>query len=175
MTRVGLRQLGAEALQPRGVALVQPGPRRLRQRGVGDLAHEAVAEADRAAVAAHEQVAHDQALAGLLELGSRDAVGERVHLAHLERVPHDRAQRQHRALRRLEPVQAGGEQRVQRGWKRLRRCAALAEPGDELLEEERVAAGRRGDPLALGRGQVSAARSRRAARPLPRARAGRAR
>ena len=45
---------------------------------------------------------------------------------------------------------------MQRGWKRLRRCAALAEPGDELLEEERVAAGRRGDPLALGRGQVSA-------------------
>ena len=153
--RVGLRQLGAEALQPRGVALVQAGPRRLRQRRVGDLAHEAVAEADRRAVAAHEQVAHDQALAGLLELGARDAVGERVHLAHLERVPHDRAEREHGALRRLEPVQAGGEQRVQRGWKRLRRCAALAEPGDELLEEERVAAGRRGDPLALGRGQAS--------------------
>ena len=154
--RIGLRQLGAEALQPRGVALVQAGPCRLRQRRVGDLAHEAVAEADGRPLAAHEQVAHDQALAGLLELGARDAVGERVHLARLEHLPHDRAQRQHRALRRLEPVQAGGEQRVQRGWKRLRLCAALAEPGDELLEEERVAAGRRGDPLALGRGQASA-------------------
>ena len=119
----------ATRTQPRGPARARSAAHRLRAGG-----------------GAHEQIAPHQAVAGLLDLGARDAVREGVHRSDLERVARDRAQRQRRALGGVKPIQTGREQRVQRGRERVGRGLLLVEVGDQLLEEERVAAGRGGDP-----------------------------
>ena len=101
-----------------------------------------MAEAQPRALPGDEQVAPHELLARLLELGARDPVGQRVHGRRLERVARDRAERQGGAFGGVEPVQARGEQRVQRRRQRRGLGARLLEEGDELLEEQRVAAGR---------------------------------
>ena len=160
--RVGLRDLAAEAVQPVRMPLVQSRARRLRQRRVGDVADQRVPEAQRAGSwPADEQVALQQPLARVLDLRAGDAGGERVHRAGDERVARYRAERERGALGRVEPVEPCGEERVERGRERVRR-AALGDVGDELLEEERIAAGRLGRP-ALLRGRKGCRRARRAA------------
>ena len=113
--------------------------RRPRARGRGGSAA--------AALDPDQQVAPHEAVAGLLELGARDPAGQRVHRAGLERVARDRAERERGALGGVEPVEARREQRVQRGREPVRGRVLLVGVGDELLEEQRVAARRLGDPL----------------------------
>ena len=157
--RVGLRQLGAERGEPVGVPLVQARSRGLRQRCVRDVADQRVPEAQRArARAAHQQIALHQPLAGARDVGPGDPGGQRVHRGGVEGVARDRAERQRRALCRVEPVEPRREQRLQRGRQRVR-GAALADVGDELLEEERVAArGLRDLSLRGGREPAAAER-----------------
>jgi hypothetical protein len=59
--------------------------------------------------------------------------------------PEDRRAGEHRTLGRAQPLQAGGEQGLDRRWQRRQALAAalLADRGDQLLQEQRVAAGRR--------------------------------
>jgi hypothetical protein len=50
---------------------------------------------------------------------------------------------EHRALTRAQPLQAGGQQRLDGRWERQAVGSALfTERGNQLLEEERVASGR---------------------------------
>ena len=155
--------------------VVQAVPAPLARRPRRRPRAEAMAEAGPSGpVAAHEQVALDQALAGLLKHRARDAVGERVHLAHgANASPTTEAQGERGRAARSASSRSSREasSACSAGGSGLRRCAALAEPGDELLEEERVAAGRRGDPLALGQGQAPTSSTSRASATAARERA----
>ena len=73
-----------------------------------------------------QQVPPHEAVAGLLELGAGDAAGQRVHGRGLERVAGDGAERERGALGGVEPVEARGEQRVERGRERVRGWMLLA-------------------------------------------------
>ena len=137
--RIGLRRLDPEHVEPVRVALVQPRPRGLRERGVGRLADEAVAEAQPAVLPTDEQVAADEPVERPVELGPGDSSCQHVHGRGRERVARDGAERQRRALGGVEPVETRREQRVQ-GGQRVGR--PLVEVGGELLEERRVGAGR---------------------------------
>ena len=173
--RVGLRQLGAERRPAtrRGARAAAPAPtspatrRRPRARGRGGIASIRVRPSR-----ADEQVAPDQALARLLELGAGHAVGERVHLPGSNASPTIAPSASADRSAVVEPVQARGEQRVERGRKRFRRRRLLLDVGDELLEEERVAAGRLGDPPLARPAPGARPRSPRAAPRWPRAESG---
>ena len=95
-----------------------------------------------------EQVVLHEPVAGLLDLGEGDAADECAHRGGLERVAGHRAEREHRPLDRVEPVEPCGEQGVDGGWEVVRR-APLADVRHQLLEEQGVAAGHLGDPSFL--------------------------
>ena len=81
----------------------------------------------------------------------RTRVEQRDHVVSRELLPHDGAALEDRALPRAEPVEAGGEQRLDRLRQRALREAALQSEREELLEEERVALRRLDDPRSLVR------------------------
>ena len=140
--RVGHRV--AEVDEPAGQPLVRVGPRGQRHRLVGRVADQRVPEAKRALTGdEREGGAHELALRQRVERGLHPGASERGHerlqAADVEGLPFDRARLDEPPLRRVERVQAGGEQRVQGGRERAV-LGALAHVGRELLEEERVAA-----------------------------------
>ena len=160
--RVGVGQARL-AREPPGVQRVQPRALRLRERRVGRVADQRVAEAQPVRLRVRHEAALDEPHAGAPDLGARDTGRERRHGVGGEAVTDDRRERQRGAFGGLEPVEPRGEQRVQRGRERVRR-ALLLDVGDELLEEQRVAAGGRHDPAVLARGERGA-RHRRDQRP----------
>ena len=122
---------------------MQVGAGRLRHAGVGSVADEEVAEAE--AVLAHELrlVRADQPFADergqpgrYLALLGREC----LHPTAVEDLALDRPSLDDPPLGRIEPVQAGCEQRLQRG-RDAHLAARLARHRRHLLEEERVAAG----------------------------------
>ena len=141
---VQLDQLGAVLLEPVGEALVQLGPGRLRQRVVGGVADQQVAEAE--AVLARKLRRSGRISCLRTSAASRGVTcgssgRERLHGAAVEDLALDRAALEDAPLAR---------RRAGRGGRRAAR-AASAEPrprpvllghGEHLGEEERVAAGR---------------------------------
>ena len=144
-------------LEPGGEALVQVGAGRLGERVVGRVADQQVAEAEAVLARDLRPVRPDQLLAdergearGDLRLLGR----ERLDGAAVEDLALDRAALEHASLGRLELVEPGREQRLQR-----RRdddlAVRLAGHRDHLLDEERVAARGASDPLAQVVGSVA--------------------
>ena len=114
---VQLDELGPVLLQPGGEALVEVGAGRLRQRLVGGVADQQVAEAEAVLARELRPVRPDQLLAH--ERGqARRHLGllgcERLHGAAVEDLALDRAALEHASLGRLELVEPGSEQRLQR-------------------------------------------------------------
>ena len=165
---VQLDELGPVLLQPGGEALVEVGAGRLGQRLVGGVADQQVAEAEAVLARELRPVRPDQLLAD--ERGqARGDLGllgrECLHGAAVEDLALDRAALEHAPLARLELVEPGREQRLQR---RRDDDLALRLSGhrDHLLDEERVAARGASDPRAQvvgGAARGSARRRRRRA------------
>ncbi len=88
--------------------------------------------------------------AGRLDLGQGHAQRHGMHRLRGEHVPADRGVAEHGPLGRIERVEAGAEERVDR-----RRQGVVAGPlarvGGQLLQEQRVAGGRLGDAAERGR------------------------
>ena len=147
---VELDELGPVLLQPGGEALVEIRAGRLRERLVRRVADQQVAEAEAVLARDLRSVRPDQLLAhergearGDLRLVGRECLDG----AAVEDLALDRAALEHASLGRLELVESGGEQRLQR---RRDDDLALGLVGhrDHLLDEERVAARGASDPLA---------------------------
>ena len=147
---VQLDELGAVLLQPGCEALVELGAGRLRQRLVGGVADQQVAEAEAVLARELRPVRPDQLLAHERGQARRHLglVGcERLDGAAVEDLALDRAALEHAPLGRLELVETGREQRLQR--RRDDHVALrLAGHRQHLLDEERVAARGASDPLA---------------------------
>ncbi len=157
--------------QPAGVALVQLGPGLLGQRVVGGVADELVAELE--AVAAAEgglgraqQLLADQGQQVGVGRGPGRLGGEGEHGRPVEGLAHDRRAVQQGPLLAGQPVQAGGQQRLdgRRGGGGGQvvghpAAAVAAQPalldqhGQQLLEEQRVALGGPGDAVGGVAGQ----------------------
>ena len=127
---VGLRQVAAQPVEPGGVPLVQAAHARTspathrRPRGAGRAGSAATAVRRVARTSRSRATRRSQACS---QLGAGDAGGERVHRSGLERVAHHRAEGERGPLSGVEPVEACGEQRVERGRERVRgRDAARA-------------------------------------------------
>ena len=146
---VELDELLPVLLEPAGEALVQIGPDALRQRVVGRVSEQEMVKAERFLTRKLRLVGADQPLAR--ERGQPRhhlPVGrERLHGAAVEDLALDRPALEHRALVGVELVEAGGEQRPERG-RDGDLALRLAGHRHHLGEEERVAAGGAGDPLA---------------------------
>ena len=152
------------SLEPGGVALVQIGPRVLRQRAIGGVADQAMAEAESLLAGEvggvrADQIPADESLQAVLER----RVERRAEFADGAAVKHqalDRRGRQDRTFVGRKAFKTGGEERVDRRGNgqlgKVRRghpVVALAreqrvvdEHRHKLLYEERVALGRTGDP-----------------------------
>ena len=171
--RVGLGQVAAEPVEPLGVALVQPRPRGLRQRGVGGLADEVVAEAEpppSTGTSRSRRTRRSHACSSSARvMPPASACTAAVSNASPATAPSARAERSAASSRSSRAV----EQRVQRGRQPVRGRMLLAGVGDELLEEERVAAGRLRDLLLDVPRPAGRPRSARAARRSPSAESGR--
>ena len=147
---VQLDELGPVLLQPGGEALVELRPHRLRQRIVGRVTDQQVAEAEGVLALELCLVRPDELLAD--ERGQpRSHLGligcERLDGTPMEDLPLDRAALEHAPLGRLELVQPRRQQRLQRGRdNHLDVC--VAGHRQHLLDEERIAARRSSDPLA---------------------------
>ena len=146
--------------EPVGVLLVERGALPLGDRVVRRVADEDVAEAEAVVSRQRRPVGSDQLLAderqqvradrGSLGLGQQRSDG-----AAVEEPPFDRAALDHGALRLAEPVDARGEQRLQRRRHLELAVLALGPHGDELLDEERVPLGRVDDPLPRLLGEIA--------------------
>ena len=155
------------ALDPLGELLVHRRPDHLRDAVVGGVPDEDVGEAVRVLLPHLGAVGLDQVLADERLQARRDARPgrgrrERRHRAPPERPADDRPALDHGALRRLEPVQAGGDQCVDRRRDRDPRQVAADAPAavlrlqhavvdehpEDLLDEQRVALADGGDPGA---------------------------
>ena len=113
---VQLDQLVSALLQPGGEALVQLGPGRFRERVVGGVADQQVAEAEAVLARELRLVGTDQLAAherGQARRHLRLLRCERLHGAAVEDLALDRAALEHPPLGRVELVEAGGEQRLQ--------------------------------------------------------------
>ena len=136
--------------EPVAEVLVQLRALRFRKAVVGGVAHEEMAEAKRILAGEERPVRPDQLLAderGQLGREPRLLGRERLDDAVVEHLAFDGAALEHGALRPVELVEAGCEQRLQR-----RRHLDLAVVGGlhhrcHLFHEERVAAGGLQDPL----------------------------
>ena len=184
---VALDEDVAVLVEPVGEPGMQVGADRLGECVVGGVADQQVTEAiavvarELSAVGTHELAPHECGEPGrdLRLLGS-----ERLHAAAVEDLALDGAALEHPALGLVELVEAGRQQRLQRG--RHVDVAILGRHREHLRDEERVAARRAGDPLAqlardgvadqrvrLLRGErLEAQRPGPARTPLERARAG---
>ncbi len=146
---VELDQLRAARFQPRGEALVQIGAGRLRQRLVSRVPNEEVAEAVAVLAGQLRVLGADEVLAHQSDepaVHRRLVLDERCNAAPVEDLSLDRAAFEHVALRRIELVEACGQQ----GLDRRRNLDLLAvrgsaDEGEHLLEVQRVAAGRPAD------------------------------
>ena len=147
---VQLDELGPVLLQPGCEALVEVGAGRLRQRVVGGVADQQVAEAEAVLAGELRPVRPDQLLADERGQARRHLglVGcERLDGAAVEDLALDRAALEHAPLGRLELIEARREQRLQRG-RDDHLAVRLAGHRQHLLDEERVAARGASDPLA---------------------------
>ena len=147
---VQLNQVGSPLFQPDCEALVEFGAGRLRQRLVGCVADQEVAEAEPVLARELRPVLPDQLLANERgqAWGHLGLFGcECLHGAAVEDLALDRASFEHVALCRLELIQACSQQRLQR---RRDDHIALHRAGhhQHLLDEERIAAGRMCDLCA---------------------------
>ena len=174
---VELDQAGAPLLQPGGQSLVQVGPLGLRRRFVGRVADQQVAEAKRVVAGDLGRVGSDRAPAhegGQPRRQSRLPGGQRLHGAAVEDLALHGAVLQDRPLRGIELVEARGEQRLQRGRHDHLAVARLLHHRRHLLDEERIAARRRQDPLACRRLELPLAGRASSSRPASSWRAARA-
>ena len=96
-----------------------------------------------------EQVAPHELLEHPLGVGPREPRGERERRADVEDLALDGPALEQQPLRVADEVEPSREQRPDRRRRRELAGAPLAEMGEELLEEQRVAAGGRRDPRAL--------------------------
>ena len=147
---VQLDEIGPVLLEPGREALVEACPGGFRQRVVGRVADEDVAEAE--AVLAREQrrVRRDQLLANEPgeTRGHLQLLGcERLDSTPVEDLTLDRAPLEHAPLGRRELVDARCEERVQ-GRRNDHLAVRLASHRQHLLDEERVAARRARDRVA---------------------------
>ena len=153
-------------LEPVGEALVQVGARCLRQRVVGGVADQEVAEAVGVVAGQRRAVRTDRAPCGRAPSRCASTVaGRRRRAPRRRRVEHwpSTAPRSSTARSAAEPVEPRREQRLDR-----RRHASTSPPStraqrEHLLDEQRVALGRREDARARVARRRSAARACRAA------------
>jgi hypothetical protein len=133
--------------EPVGEALVQVGTDALCQGVVGGVSEQQVVEAEGVLSRELGLVRADQALAHERGQPRRHLPvgGERVDRSAVEDLALDRSPLEHRALARLELVEAGGEKRAQ-GGRNGDIAFGLACHRRHLGQEERVAAGGAGDP-----------------------------
>ena len=147
---VALDELRAVVLEPAGEALVQVGARRLRERVVGRVADQQVAEAE-AVLGRHERpLGPDQLLAYECGQPRHDLhVGrlERLNRPAVEELAFDRAALEHAPLGLLEPVEPGRKQRLQRP-RHDHVTAGVGRHCGHLGEEQRIPARRPSDALA---------------------------
>ena len=160
---VQLDELGPVLLQPGCEALVEVRAGRLRERLVGRVADQQVAEAEAVLARELRPVRPDQLLAH--ERGqARRHLGllgrERLHGTPVEDLALDRAPLEDASLGRLELIEPRGEQRLQRG-RNDHLALRLAGHREHLLDEERVAARGASDPLAQLAGDLAPGSARR--------------
>ena len=159
-------------LAPDGEQLVQLGPGLLGDRVVGGVAQQQVAEleplvAGEAGRGRAEQLPAHQGLEPGRDLGPDRRRRQRLHGALVEHLPGHGGPFQHRPLGPLQPVQPGGEQRLDAGRDAevvqaggdpaavpAAQPALLDQGGQQLLQEQGVALGRPGDRAGgrLGQG-----------------------
>ena len=68
----------------------------------------------------HQEVARDEPFACTLGRRTSDSGGERAHRLRVEPVAGDRSERESGSLGRVEPVEPGGEQRLEAWRERIR-------------------------------------------------------
>jgi hypothetical protein len=137
-------------LQPNREPLVQVRADRLRQRVVGGVADQQMPKAKGVLVRKLRRIRPDQVPAderGEARRHLRSVRCQRADGAAMEDLSFDRPALEHGPLRRLELVEAGREQRLQRGRDDDLRLRVSSHVQD-LRDEERVAAGGSCDPLA---------------------------
>jgi hypothetical protein len=135
-------------LEPTREPFVQLGPPRFRQRVVRRVAHQQVTKAKAVLAWDLSPVRCDQLLADearQLRRHLRLVGDEGLHRAAVKDLPFDGAALEHGSLGALEAVEPRGQQGLERG--RDDRLA-VARHRKHLADEEWVAAGRAGDPLA---------------------------
>ena len=121
----------------------------LRRASVDGLLDEHVPEAEQPVAARPDEAAAGERLQVRISGRRRIRIEERDDVASGELLSDDGSALEHRALARPEPVEARGEQRLDRLGQRALGEAAFEREGEELLEEERVPLGRLGDASAL--------------------------
>ena len=159
-------RLAGRLLEPAGIALVQLRPRLLRHALVGCLADERVAKAKCLLarrvrwIGAQELLAHERE-DQLRQAICRPGGEERGDRRQREALTDDGRALERLAFLRLEGIEAGGEQRLDRGRDRdlLVTCGSLARMCEQLLEEERVPLRRLDDPPPGRFRQVGAAKA----------------
>ena len=135
---------------------VQLSPRRTRERGVRRLTDQRVLEGvldvagDRALGSPEHQPARLERVERVLDIRDR---ADRLHHAAPERVPDDRRVQDRIARLRRQRVDPGRDRGANRRWQLLGR-GIVRHRRRELLDEQRVAAGRRHHPLDRVRRRV---------------------
>ena len=148
---VQLNEVGSALLDPDGEALVQLRSGRFRQRVVGCVANQQVAEAkgilarELRPVRAQQLLSHEGRERSD-ELGL--VRGERLHGAAVEHSPFDRATLEHDSLGGVELVEPSGEQCLDRRRHDDISARRFAHERDHFLDEERIPFGRLQDPGA---------------------------
>ena len=148
---VALDEVLPALVQPEGEELVQLGAQRFRERVVGGVSDQQVPEAERVLAEEGRAVGADELLADERQQ-ARSHFGlpgrKGLHRPAVERQAFHGAPLEHAALTRLELIEPGREQRLDR----RRHChlgaAAFAQHREHLLDEEWVALGPRPDPFA---------------------------
>ena len=151
---VQLHEAYAVLLEPRREALVQLCSGRLRQRVVGRVPDQQVAEAvgvlaGKLRLVGPDELLADQAVQARLHL--RLFGSESLHGATVEDSALDRAALEHATLGRLELVEPRGEQCLDRPRHGDLAVARVLDERDHLLDEERVSFRRVADPLLESR------------------------
>ena len=154
--RAGLR------FEPGSEPRVEIGAELLRHGCVGDVSDQHVVEAEAVVALVERSVRSEQLLS---RQGEEDAAQpvraerRRQELrdgAAVEQPPLDRSALEHRPLTRLEAVDAGGEERMNRRRHGVVcRVGIVGEHGEHLLDEQRVALGRVDDAIAERRSDRS--------------------